>query len=196
MAGDTLGSMTGQDYPSLAGQLLLAMPGIGDPRFAKGVIAMCVHAPEGALGLGIARTVPHLTLHGLLAQLDLDPGLAPDCALYAGGPVEPERGFVLHSRDWEGEDTLTVSDSLALTTTLDVLRAIAAGEGPRRWLVALGYAGWGVRQLDGELARHGWFSTPANDAILFQIPVAERWPRAFAEAGIDVRLLAAASGRA
>jgi len=184
------------DYPSLAGQLLLAMPGIGDPRFAQAVIAMCVHGPEGALGLGVGRIVPHLTLHGLMKQLDIDPGEAPDASIHLGGPVEPERGFVLHSCDWKGDDTLTVSDQFALTTTLDVLRAIASGTGPERWLIALGYAGWGDGQLDGELARHGWFSTNASETILFGLPAADRWPKAFAEAGIDVRLLAPASGRA
>jgi putative transcriptional regulator len=182
--------------PSLAGQLLLAMPGIGDPRFAQAVIAMCVHAPDGALGVGIGQTLADLTLHDLLAQLKIEPGRAPDCKIHFGGPVEPERGFVLHSRDWSGEDTLEVSDQFALTSTLDVLRAIAAGAGPKHWLVALGYAGWGEKQLDDELARHGWFSTPAENRILFDVPTAERWPKAFKQAGIDVRLLAPASGRA
>ena len=184
------------DTPSLAGQLLLAMPGIGDPRFAQAVIAMCVHEPDGALGVGISQTLPHLRLHGLLAQLDIEPGVAPDAAIHVGGPVEPQRGFVVHSRNWSGEDTLIVSDRFALTSTLDVLRAIAEGQGPERWLVALGYAGWGDRQLDAELACHGWFSTATDDAILFTLAPEKRWHRAFAAAGIDVRLLAPASGRA
>ncbi|WP_174273865.1 YqgE/AlgH family protein [Sphingomonas bacterium] len=181
---------------SLAGELLLAMPGIGDPRFAHAVIAMCVHTPGGALGIGIGSLVPKLTLHGLLDQLEIDPGVAPDRVIHLGGPVERQRGFVLHSDDWAGEDTLTVPRGLALTTTLDVLRAIAAGEGPSRWLVALGYAGWGAHQLDGEMARHGWFSTAADAGILFDVPAAERWPRAFAAAGVDVRLLASTTGHA
>lgn len=181
---------------SLAGELLLAMPGIGDPRFAHAVIAMCVHTPGGALGIGIGSLVPKLTLHGLLDQLEIDPGVAPDRAIHLGGPVERQRGFVLHSDDWAGEDTLTVPRGLALTTTLDVLRAIAAGEGPGRWLVALDYAGWGAHQLDGEMARHGWFNTAADAGILFDVPALERWPRAFAAAGVDVRLLASTTGHA
>ncbi len=184
------------DAPSLQGQLLLAMPGIGDPRFEQAVIAMCVHRPDGAMGVGIGRVVPRLGLHALLGQLDIDVGVAPDAPIHLGGPVEPQRGFVLHTPDWDGEDTTAVSPALAITTTLDVLRAIAEGRGPDRWLVALGYAGWGERQLDEELGRHGWFSVAAGDELLFEVPVGERWPRAFAAAGVDVRLLSATSGRA
>ena len=183
-------------FPSLAGQLLLAMPGIGDSRFEQAAIAMCVHNPEGAMGVGVGRVMPRLGLHALLAQLDIPAGAAPDAAIHLGGPVEPQRGFVLHSRDWRGEDTLAVTSALALTSTLDVLRAIAAGTGPERWLVALGYAGWGGGQLDGELSRHGWFHVPAEETLLFETPVPDRWPRAFAAAGIDVRLLASTAGHA
>ena len=180
----------------MAGQLLLAMPGIGDPRFAHAVIAMCVHTPGGALGVGIDTILPGLALHGLLGQLDIDPGLAPDCAIHHGGPVEPQRGFVLHSDDWEGEDTINVPGDLALTTTLDVLRAIAEGRGPRRWLVALGYAGWGAHQLDSELARHGWFTTGADESILFDSVATDRWKKAYTAAGVNVRLLASTTGNA
>jgi putative transcriptional regulator len=181
---------------SLAGQLLLAMPGIGDPRFAQAAIAMWVHTEDGAMGVGIGRTVPRLGLHALLKQLDIAPGVAPDAAICLGGPVEPQRGFVLHTPDWTGEDTLAIGDALALTTTLDILRAIAAGEGPDRWLIALGYAGWGEGQLDRELGQHGWFHVGITDELLFETPVADRWPRAFASAGVDVRLLAPTAGHA
>ncbi|PZU09190.1 YqgE/AlgH family protein [Sphingomonas sp.] len=183
-------------HRSLAGQLLLAMPGIGDPRFSHAVIALCVHNPEGALGIGLGQIVPRLRLHQLMAQLDIDPGQAPDAPIHVGGPVDPQRGFVLHSNDWSGEDTVTVNEGFGLTSTLDVLRAIAAGEGPARWVVALGYAGWGDGQLDGELTRHGWFETVADPDLIFAVPHAERWPRAFAAAGIDVRLLASIAGHA
>ncbi|UAK23548.1 YqgE/AlgH family protein [Sphingomonas nostoxanthinifaciens] len=188
--------MTDSGSLSLAGQLLLALPGIGDPRFAQAVIALCIHSPDGAMGIGIGRIVPQLGLHTLLGQLDIEIGEAPDAPIYHGGPVEPQRGFVLHSVEWQGEDTLVVSSDLAVTTTLDVLRAIADGVGPDRWLVALGYAGWGDGQLDEELGRHGWFTVAARDELLFETPVYERWPRSFAAAGIDVRLLAPTSGHA
>jgi putative transcriptional regulator len=184
------------EYRSLAGQLLLAMPGIGDTRFSQAVIALCVHGPEGALGIGIGQILPRLRLHQLLDQLDIDPGVAPDAPIHFGGPVDPQRGFVLHSNDWAGDDTVVVTDDFGLTSTLDVLHAIAAGAGPERWLVALGYAGWGDRQLDTELTRHGWFHTALNQDLLFAVPTDERWPRAFATAGIDVRLLASTAGHA
>ena len=180
----------------LSGQLLLAMPGIGDPRFEHAVIAMCVHDENGALGIGIGRLVPRLTLHTLLGQLEIEPGVAPDCAIHFGGPVEQQRGFVLHGTDWGGEDTLHVGDHWALTSTLDVLRAIAEGKGPARYVVALGYAGWGEGQLDEEMTRHGWFATPGDETILFECGAEERWAKSFARAGIDTRLLASTTGRA
>lgn len=182
--------------PFLTGQLLLAMPGIGDPRFERAVIALCAHDENGALGIGVGRIVPRLGLHGLLAQLEIDPGVAPDVPVHLGGPVEPQRGFVLHGFDWGGSDTLQVSDRWALTGTLDVLRALAEGKGPSRFLVALGYAGWGEGQLDAEMMRPGWFATPGSDALLFDTPVDERWSSAFAGAGVDTRLLTAATGHA
>ena len=181
---------------SLSGQLLLAMPGIGDPRFERAVIALCAHDENGALGIGIGRVIPRLSLHALLTQLDIDPGVSPDAAIHLGGPVEPQRGFVLHGQDWGGEDTIRVGQRWALSGTLDVLRAIADGSGPAQWLVALGYAGWGEGQLDEELTRHGWFATPGEDRLLFECAPEERWNGAFASAGIDARLLAPDTGHA
>lgn len=180
----------------LSGQLLLAMPGIGDPRFRKAVIAMCAHDASGALGIGTGGIMPKLSFHGLLTQLDIEVGVAPDVPIHVGGPVEPQRGFILHTQDWNGEDTLQVGKRWALTSTLDVLRAIAEGNGPGRWLCALGYSGWGEGQLDEEMTRHGWFATPGEDNFLFETPVEGRWAGAFAAAGVDVRLLAANIGHA
>lgn len=180
----------------LTGQLLLAMPGIGDSRFEHAVIALCAHDEAGALGIGIGRVIPRLGLHGLLGQLDIDPGVAPNAPVHVGGPVEPQRGFLLHGLDWAGEDTVQVADRWSLTSTVDVLRAIAAGTGPRRWIAALGYAGWSEGQLDREMTRHGWFATPSSDALLYDTPVAERWTSAFAAAGVDTRMLTATTGRA
>lgn len=188
--------MSDGSFASLSGQLLLALPGIGDPRFEHAVIALCIHGPEGAMGVGVGRAVPRLTLHALLGQLDIEIGTAPDAPIHFGGPVEPQRGFVLHSGDWRGEDTLVVTDDLSMTTTLDVLRAIAGGDGPDRWLVALGYAGWGDGQLDEEMGRHGWLTVPCHETLLFETPADERWTRAFATIGIDARLLASTSGHA
>ena len=182
--------------PYLSGQLLLAMPGIGDPRFERAVIALCAHDDNGALGIGIGRIIPRLGLHGLLEQIGIDPGVAPDRPVHLGGPCEPQRGFVLHGQDWGGEDTLHVGRRWALSGTLDVLKAIAAGRGPARWLVALGYAGWGEGQLDDEMRRHGWFATPGEDGLIFEGATEDRWRAAFATAGIDARLLTAETGHA
>ncbi|MGH6781477.1 MAG: YqgE/AlgH family protein [Sphingomonadaceae bacterium] len=185
------------DAPAyLSGQLLLALPGMGDPRFSRAVIAMCAHDGEGALGIGIGRLMPRIRLHNLLEQLDIDPGHAPDVAIHAGGPVEPQRGFVLHGLDWGGQDTLHVGHAWGLTSTLDVLRAIAEGKGPSRWLVALGYAGWAEGQLEEEMTGNAWFATAASESLLFDTPVEQRWSAGFASAGIDVRLLAPEIGHA
>jgi putative transcriptional regulator len=185
-----------ESFISFAGQFLLALPGIGDSRFEQAVIAVCLHSSEGAMGISVGSAVPQLGVHTLLKQLDIDPGQAPDAPVFHGGPVEPQRGFVLHSADWSGEDSVTITPSLKLTTTLDILRAIADGSGPDRWLVALGYAGWGEGQLDDEMLRHGWATVPLDEALLFESDPDTRWSSAFAAAGIDARLLASSSGHA
>lgn len=180
----------------LTGQFLLAMPGIGDPRFERATIAMCAHDTDGAIGIGIGTTIAGLGLHGVLEQLRIAPGAAPDAPVHLGGPVEPRRGFVLHTRDWEGQDTIDVAGRWALSGTTDVLRAIAGGTGPSRWLISLGYAGWSAGQLDGEMTRAGWFSTPGDVALLYDVAAEARWERGFAGAGVDPRLLVGGAGRA
>jgi putative transcriptional regulator len=189
------------DAPTfLSGKLLLAMPGMADPRFERAVIAMCVHDENGAIGVGIGHKRAGISFRGLLKQLDIDPAEAPDVAVHHGGPVEPGRGFVLHSTDWGGQDTLHVAGPngtiFAMTGTIDVLKAIAEGQGPSRWIVALGYAGWGEGQLDEEMTRHGWFAAQGTPAILFDMPTDERWGAAFKAEGIDPRLLASETGAA
>ncbi|MDQ3139695.1 MAG: YqgE/AlgH family protein [Pseudomonadota bacterium] len=180
----------------LSGQFLLAMPGIGDPRFEKAVIAMCVHDENGALGIGLGRIVPRIGFHALLKQLDIAPGVAPDVAIHLGGPVEPQRGFILHSLDWGGQESVSVAARWALTATLDILRAIAEGRGPSKWVAALGYAGWGADQLEQEMCGNGWFATAGNDALLYECDVDSRWTSAFMGAGIDPRLMTADYGTA
>jgi putative transcriptional regulator len=182
--------------PFLTGKLLLAMPGIGDPRFEHAVIAVCSHDENGALGIGIGHIIPRLRFHDLLAQFDITPGTAPNVMVHAGGPVEPKRGFVLHSLDWGGDGSVQVADRWGLTGTIDALRAIAEGRGPSRWLVSLGYAGWAEGQLDGEMLRHGWHVADCDDDLIFSAEVDARWSGAFAQGGIDARLLACASGTA
>lgn len=180
----------------LTGQFLLAMPGIGDPRFERAVIAICSHDADGALGIGVGATINGLTLGDVLGQFDIDPGAVGDTPVHFGGPVEPQRGFVLHSSDWGGQDSIDVAGRWSLSGTLDVLRAIADGSGPSRWLVALGYAGWGEGQLDAEMLRHGWFNAPGDTTILYDTHAPSRWHRGFAASGIDPRLLACEAGKA
>lgn len=181
---------------SLAGRLLLAMPGMGDPRFAHAVIAMCAHDEGGALGVGIGEIHPEVTLHALLDNVGIEPGVAPDCPVHLGGPVGTNRGFVLHTPDWSDDETVAVSDRFALSASLEVLRAIAAGNGPQRWLLALGYAGWAPGQLEAELRVHGWSAGEASGEILFATPAEQRWTAAWRAQGIDPALLASTTGRA
>lgn len=180
----------------LTGQFLLATPGMGDPRFAHAVIAICAHDANGAVGIGIGETVAGLGLHDVLEQFEIAPGSAPDAPIHFGGPVETRRGFVLHSTDWSGQDTVDVAGRWALSGTVDVLRAIAAGTGPTRWTVALGYAGWGAGQLEGELTRAGWINVTGDPALIYDVRAEERWARAYEQAGVDARLLGSEIGRA
>jgi putative transcriptional regulator len=180
----------------LSGKLLLAMPGIGDARFERSVIAICSHDEQGALGIGIGHIVPQIGLTALLKQFDVDADHLADVPVYHGGPVEPQRGFVLHSLDWGGQGTIDVAGRWGMTGTIDVLRVIGTSQGPRRWLVSLGYAGWGAGQLDGEMQRHGWHVADGDEHLLFDTPVDQKWPLAFAHQGIDSRLLANESGHA
>lgn len=182
--------------PYLTGQFLLAMPGMGDPRFERAVIAMCAHDEKGAVGIGLGAVIGGLGFHALLQQFEIEPGEAPDAPVHFGGPVEMRRGFLVHSRDWSGQDTIDVAGRWALSGTIDVLRAIAAGTGPRRWVVALGYAGWEEGQLEGELSRPGWFTVEAGTELLWDADAGDRWTRAYEAAGIDPRLLVAGSGTA
>lgn len=183
--------------PFLSGQLLLSMPGIGDPRFERVVIAMCLHDDDGALGIVTNTVAGDLTVRDLMEQLDIDPGITPLAArVMNGGPVEPSRGFVLHSPEYEGQSTISVDGKWCLTSTLDVLKDIAAGKGPAQWLAALGYTGWGAGQLDGEMTRHGWHVAPGDTGLLFETAIEKRWPAAFGAMGIDVGQLSAVAGRA
>ncbi|WP_374247415.1 YqgE/AlgH family protein, partial [Zoogloea sp.] len=152
--------MTQEQY--LSGRILLAMPGMFDPRFERSVNVICMHDENGALGIGIGHERDGVTFHEVLEELGIDPGVSPDCAVLHGGPVEPGRGFILHSTDWGGTDTLMVQPLCALSASMDILRAIAAGKGPSRWLMALGYAGWGAGQLEGEMRHHGWYAADGH----------------------------------
>ncbi len=180
----------------LSGRLLLAMPGMFDPRFARAVIAMFVHDSNGALGIGVGQVHETLRFRAILAEAGIDPGAAPDARVHIGGPVEPQRGFVVHTPDWNGQGTIVTAPLGALSFATDVLRAIAEGRGPARWLFALGYAGWGEGQLEGEMRHHGWYAATGRAEVLFETAADKRWTAAWQADGIDPALLASETGRA
>jgi putative transcriptional regulator len=182
---------------SLTGQLLVAMPQMADPRFERTVIYLCAHSAEGAMGLVVNRLIESLTFPNLLEQLGVEAenGFA-DMPIHFGGPVESSRGFVLHSADYLQESTLVIDDEIALTATIDVLRAIASGRGPRRRVLALGYAGWAPGQLDAEIQANGWMLVPADSDLVFGIDNDGKWQRALAKIGIDLSLLSSEAGHA
>jgi len=182
--------------PYLSGQFLLAMPGIEDMRFDRSVIAMCVHDPAGAMGICLHQPLDDLTVPDLMRQLEIDPLDTPDLPVLMGGPVDAQRGFVLHSPDWGGQDTRHVAGRWALTGTRDVLEAIAKGGGPRHWVAALGYVGWGEGQLDQEMSMHGWFPTAATTGLIWETDALCRWTQAYASEGVDARMLYHEAGRA
>ena len=181
----------------LVGQLLVAMPSMQDTRFAKTVIYMCAHNAEGAMGLVVNRSLDALSFPDLLEQLDIDTSTAvADVEVQFGGPVETGRGFVLHSPDYLQEGTMVVADGVALTATVEILRAIASGKGPQRHLLALGYAGWGPGQLDSEIKANGWLNVRADDGLVFDTDLNTKWDRAMAKLGIDPSMLSESAGHA
>ena len=181
----------------LTGQLLVAMPQMEDSRFVRTVIYLCAHSAEGAMGLVVNKLMDNISFPDLLDQLNLAGSDAPDgIKVHFGGPVETGRGFVLHSADYVQDATLVIDDTVALTATIDILKAIATGKGPKHSLLALGYAGWGPGQLDDELQRNGWLSVPADDGLIFGEGLDERWERAIAKLGINASMLSGAAGRA
>jgi putative transcriptional regulator len=181
----------------LTGQFLIAMPAMSDPRFEKTVIYVCAHNAEGAMGLVVNRLFGSVNFSDLMSQLEVSGDYMPaDKPVHYGGPVEPSRGFVLHSTDYQHEGTMLVDGGVALTATFDVLKAIAAGAGPRRALMALGYAGWSAGQLDDELQANGWLTVAADDELLWDENLEKKWDRAMAKIGIDPRMLTSDAGHA
>ncbi|MGE4071200.1 MAG: YqgE/AlgH family protein [Lysobacterales bacterium] len=180
--------MTSSSY--LANHLLIAMPGLDDPNFSRGVTFLCQHNADGALGIVVNR-LSNYRLGEVLEQMEIateDARLA-QMPVYAGGPVQMDRGFVVHEPGESYDSTFKVSDELCVTTSRDVLAAMAAGRGPRRALVALGYAGWGAGQLENEIKENSWLSVPSSASILFETPLEARWLAAAQLAGVDMRLL-------
>jgi putative transcriptional regulator len=181
----------------LTGQLLVAMPTMQDPRFARSVICLCAHSGEGAMGIVLNKPLQGLSFDDLLKQLGLDP-MPPQrrIRLMAGGPVENGRGFVLHTADWETEGSLRVQPNVALTASVDILKAIAGGGGPREGFLALGYAGWGPGQLESEFHQNAWLSVAADETLLFGAAPDKLWAQAMAKLQVDPALLSGVAGRA
>jgi putative transcriptional regulator len=188
---------TSQPDPFLTGNLLIAMPAIGDARFTQTVIYLCAHTQEGAMGIVVNRPLVEPSFADLLRQLEIAPAPpARSIGLFSGGPVENARGFVLHTTDWTSDASLTVDAGLSLTASLDVLKAIAGGGGPRECILALGYAGWGPGQLDAEIGNNVWLSAPADEALVFGAGHDTKWQRALAKLHIDPLMLSSAAGHA
>lgn len=186
--------------PWLSGQLLIAMPGLAGSLFARSVIYMCAHTPDGAMGLILNQPLASPSFEDLLQTLGVEPRPpARSIRLHSGGPVDNGRGFVLHTRDWTGEGSLLVDDHVALTASLDVLKAIAEGGGPEQGLLALGYSGWGPGQLDREIQQNSWLSAPLSPQdlpLLFDSDHESKWLRALSRLGVDPVLLSGAAGHA
>lgn len=189
---------TDVDESFLNGKLLIATPSIGDPRFDRTVILMCDHSADHAMGIVINKPVEGLRMPDLFEQLGIEHAEgAPDRPVLLGGPVDRDRGFVLHSTDFRAEDsTLPVCDGILLTATKDVLEAIASTRPPRRSLLALGYAGWGAGQLEDELAANAWLVTDPDEALIFETEDTGKWEAALDRIGVTPEHLSIISGRA
>jgi len=189
--------MENENSYSLAGQLLLAMPGMLDPNFDSAVTYICEHSEKGAVGLIINRPLS-MNISEVLQQLSLsvnDGELASQPVL-RGGPVQAERGFVLHESQNEWDSTTNVGHSIFVTTSQDILSAMAAGTGPERMLLALGYAGWGAGQLEEEIRQNAWLTAPATPDLVFSTPFEQRWQASAAEIGVDKASLSPIAGHA
>ncbi|MGQ0527463.1 MAG: YqgE/AlgH family protein [Alphaproteobacteria bacterium] len=186
---------------SLAGKLLIAMPSLGDPRFHRAVILICGHDDAGAMGLVINHQLPNLEFREFLSQLGITSGIKIDMKqlgvpVMGGGPVEGQRGFLLHSSDFKQPDTVNINPSLNVTGTIDALKAIVRGDGPENLLFILGYAGWGVGQLDAEMQQNSWLVADPDPDLIFNAPHSEKWIKALQKIGVDLALLSSEAGQA
>lgn len=181
----------------LRSQFLVAMPAMGDPNFSQSVTLICEHNDDGALGLVINRPL-QLTLGEMLAHMKIQPAdtAMAEQPVLMGGPVQTERGFVLHGPPGNWDATMQVEEDLYITSSRDILEAMAGGRGPEKSMVALGYAGWGAGQLEAELKENAWLNTPADLGILFDTPIGERWSKAANLIGVDLNTLSGDAGHA
>lgn len=178
--------------------MLIATPAIGDPRFARSVVFMCAHTSEHAMGIIVNKPMGALRLPDLLDQLGIESTITtPDRPVLNGGPVDRDRGFVIHTDDFYSEEaTLDVASGLGMTATKDVLEAMASHDGPRQAVLALGYAGWGAGQLENEILANAWLVCDPNDELLFDIDLASKWARALNSIGVSPERLSSLHGEA
>ncbi len=185
------------DTPFLTGHFLIAMPGMPDPRFNRAVVYLCAHNADGAMGLVINRLFEPLSFKELMSQLSIKVGdYSRDVKVHFGGPVESGRGFVLHSDDYAGEGTMPVAKGVALTATVDILKSLAEGQGPKRCFLALGYAGWAPGQLDAELQANGWLHAEGDADLLFDGEIDTKWEKVLGRLGIRPEMLSSEAGHA
>jgi putative transcriptional regulator len=180
---------------SLTSQFLIAMPNLGDPNFSHTVTLLCQHNEHGALGIVINRP-SSMKLGEIFKQMDIKASteINTDTRVFTGGPVQPERGIIIHSPDPRWDSSLAISEDISLTTSRDILEAIAIGEGPEKSIIALGYAGWGESQLEKEMVNNAWLNTPGTQTILFDTPIEQRWNAAASQIGVDINKLTTPAG--
>jgi len=193
--------MNNESDTNLSGKFLLAMPGMGDPRFHKAVILVCAHDDNGAMGLVINHMLPGIDLENLLKQLNIatpegKASPAAGVAVMSGGPVDNVRGFIVHTPEFHQQDTVRINDQISVTGTVDALRAVAIGEGPQQMIFVLGYSGWGPGQLDQELQDNAWLVFDAAPEIIFETEVDQKWDAVIRRMGIDPSMLSNTVGRA
>ena len=182
---------------NLANHFLIAMPGLNDPNFFHTVTYICEHNENGAMGIVINRPI-EFSIADIFEQMEIkaDPAQDYEQPVFNGGPVQEDRGFILHQYDHKWDSTLVITPNIAITTSKDILEALAMGKGPDKKLIALGYAGWGEGQLEQEILDNSWLTGPARPEILFDLPVEDRWQQAASDIGVDLNLLSTSSGHA
>ena len=183
----------------LAGKLIIAMPTMSDPRFKRSVVCICAHNEDGAIGIIINKIIESLSFSKIINQLKLKKNMTKNDYkdhIYFGGPVETERGFILHSSDYSSENSTSINSEISMTASTEILQALIDGNGPNKSIVALGYAGWGPGQLDTEIQSNAWLSVESDLELVFSAKTAEKWDMALEKIGVNPALLSTESGRA
>ena len=190
--------MTTENPSDLTGKFLIAMPGIGDPRFENALVYLCAHSEDGTMGLIVNRQSDDVVIDDVLDQLEIKAcDDMPALAVHFGGPVEMGRGFVLHEAAYQdGDATMVVDENFAMTASQDILKDIARGQGPERRIFCLGYAGWGPQQLEDEISANGWLTCDASKDIVFKLPDARKWEATLKTLGVSPEFLSGAAGHA